>query len=122
VAIIYRNCESKLKRERGMPKSIEKDGVQAMESGRRVKRTNLFLVRVWVEEEQAAGEAGTGSDAGKVESAKTVCKGSVQRVVNGELYRFEDLQGLPDVLAQMLSLPSGKPGADSSGPAAVDGG
>jgi hypothetical protein len=63
---------------------------------RNLKRTNLFLVRVWTEQ----------SDDG---SRKSELHGRVQRVVDGESHRFSDWQGLLDSLETMLS-PSGQPG------------
>ena len=49
--------------------------------------------------DRGAREAGAGED-GK----KAVCKGKVQRVVNGESRQFDGWQDLLDILAAMLSL------------------
>ncbi len=59
------------------------------------KRSDLFLVRLWVK------DAGDGS--GKVE-----WRGKVQRVVDGESRQFSSLQNLLDVLRVMLSNSEGR--------------
>lgn len=58
-----------------------------MGSGRHSKRSDLFLVRVWV------SEAGDGD---------TEFRGKVQRAVNGEERYFHDLPELADVLRSMM--------------------
>ncbi len=59
-----------------------------MSTGRHLKRSNLFLVRLW-EEETEEGE-------------REWC-GKVQRVVDGESHQFRDWQGLVELLLVMLS-------------------
>jgi hypothetical protein len=58
-----------------------------------MRRTDLFLVRVW------AGDATMGGDG----TNSPICRGRVQRVADGESYSFDDWQGLTDVLAAMLN-------------------
>ena len=59
-----------------------------------LRRTNLFLVRVWTE--GAVGEDGNGT--GEAE-----WHGRVQRVIDGEAHQFDNLQGLVELLLKMLS-------------------
>ena len=54
------------------------------------QRSNLFLVRLWVEDAQ-----GNNSDA--------QWRGRIQRVVNGETIEFQGWQGLVEHLSAMLS-------------------
>ena len=64
-----------------------------------IRRTDLFLVRVWreVPAEQGDDEVrGTGGGT-------TKWRGKVQRVVDGESHRFDNWQGLVDSLLVMLS-------------------
>jgi hypothetical protein len=61
---------------------------------RRMRRTDLFLVRVWAEE--------TTTTMGADGVDRPVCRGRVQRVVDGESYQFDDWQGLADLLMAML--------------------
>jgi hypothetical protein len=76
-----------------------------MSTYRHLRRTNLFLVRVWVEEaegdEEDAGERAGGS-------AEAAWSGRVQRVVDGEAHEFSGLQGLVDSLLAMLSQSEGR--------------
>ena len=66
-----------------------------------LKRTNLFLVRVWAECGEDESEDSTGS--GEVE-----WHGKVQRVIDGEAHQFANLQSLPDLLLEMLSKGEGE--------------
>lgn len=59
-----------------------------------LKRTNLFLVRIWAED---AGDKGGNT------SSKTDWQGKVQRVIDGESHPFSSLQDLLDLLLEMLS-------------------
>ncbi len=59
-----------------------------------LKRTNLFLVRLWNEGTSDEEENSTG---------EVEWHGRVQRVIDGEAYRFDNLQGLVDLLLKMLS-------------------
>lgn len=68
-----------------------------MSIGRRLKRTDLFLLRVWlVDSSDVTGSDVTGSDA------RTEWHGRVQRVVDGEVHRFDDWAGLVELLTEML--------------------
>ena len=58
------------------------------------RRTNLFLVRVWADQ---------GSDEDENSGGEKEWHGRVQLVVDGESHRFDDLQGLVDMLREMLS-------------------
>jgi hypothetical protein len=79
-----------------------------MGSSRHRKRTELFLVRVWTEEEMAAPEPDSAGD-----SKKVVRGGRVQRVVDGESHQFNDWAGLTNLLVAMLS--DSKPNTFSKG-------
>ena len=57
---------------------------------RYLKRSALFLLRLWAEEE-SDGEG------------EMVWRGKVQRVLDGESHHFKDWQELIDSLATMLS-------------------
>ena len=65
-----------------------------MKSDRNLKRTELFLVRVWLSS-AGGGKPHPGASADR-------WKGRVQRVVDGEAHEFDDWQGLTDALAAML--------------------
>jgi hypothetical protein len=69
---------------------------------RQLRRANLFLVRVW-----ARGP--DDKDCNNSINGKEEWSGSVQRVVDGESYRFSGWQSLADVLDAMMSgnIPSG---------------
>jgi hypothetical protein len=69
---------------------------------RRYKRSELFLVRVWTQ--------GRGHDS----STGAWC-GRVQRAGNGEVYQFEDWQGLLRVLSEMLEGPKAEEFANQGG-------
>ncbi len=77
---------------------------------RNLRRTNLFLVRVWTEGAatlvvaEGLGDAPNSSDASNQEE----WAGSVQRVVDGEARQFEGWQSLVDTLLAMLSETRGK--------------
>jgi hypothetical protein len=76
-----------------------------MSTYRHLRRADLFLVRVWVED--AAGDeedAGERSDG----STQVAWCGRVQRVVDGEAHEFSGLQGLVDSLSAMLSTSEGR--------------
>ena len=60
---------------------------------KRLKQTDLFLVRVWL------GEPTPGS----ISSVTGEWHGRVQRVVDGESHQFEDWKGLVEVLTEMLA-------------------
>ena len=61
------------------------------------RRSNLFLVRVWTDEESDEDEEVVGEKE---------WHGRVQRVIDGESHRFENLQGLVKMLREMLSADS----------------
>ena len=63
-----------------------------MRTDRRLKRTDLFLVRVWTQDGDAGDSSGQGEWHGKV-----------QRVVDGETHQFDDWQHLMDLLVAMVS-------------------
>lgn len=75
---------------------------------RRHKHTDLFLVRVWAQDDQ-----GSGSDSDSVPTVRY--RGSVQRVVSGEARQFDSWQALLDVLNAML-LPADGAGGTTSNP------
>ena len=62
-----------------------------METGRRYKGSNLYLVRLWAK------------DAGKNSNSNVEWHGRVQRVVDGESHEFKSLHDLVDLLSVMLS-------------------
>jgi len=66
--------------------------------------TDLFLVRVWA---RKAGDA-PGGDSARSGSGTIEWSGKVRRVVDGESHRFEDLQGLVNILLMMLSEHTGE--------------
>ncbi len=72
---------------------------------RYLRRTDLFLVRVWTEDAIALVEADqTGNGRNSVSGAdQDEWSGSVQRVVDGEACQFKGLQSLVDTLLAMLS-------------------
>lgn len=76
-------------------------------SNHRYRRTDLFLVRVWTQDEGSAGD----SDG----NPKARCYGRVQRVVSGEARQFDNWQALLDALNAML-LPSSRAGATTNSP------
>ena len=68
------------------------------------KQTDLFLVRVWTDERDAAADDdGDGDNASDREAGKAEWHGRVQRVVDGEVRRFDSLQALANLLLEMLS-------------------
>jgi hypothetical protein len=67
-----------------------------MSTHRHLRRTDLFLVRVW---SKGTGDIrGADGSKGKIE-----WYGKVQRVVSGESHEFSSLQDLVDALLAMLS-------------------
>jgi len=74
---------------------------------RYLKRTDLFLVRVWTEEATAPVDANhADNDRSRSDGAgQGEWSGSVQRVVDGEVHRFDSLQALTSLLLDMLSGP-----------------
>jgi len=72
-----------------------------MSMHRNLRRTDLFLVRVWAKGTEAVGEA--DGSRGKIE-----WHGTVQRVVSGESQQFSGLQDLVDALRAMLSNNQGR--------------
>jgi hypothetical protein len=62
-----------------------------METGRRYKGSNLYLVRLWAK------------DADKNSNNSVEWRGRVQRVVDGESHEFKSLHDLVDLLSVMLS-------------------
>jgi hypothetical protein len=70
-----------------------------MSDHRNLKRTDLFLIRMWTTEERDV--------SGGSEKSGTEWRGKVQRVVDGESHQFDGWQGLADLLAEMLSKSSG---------------
>lgn len=80
----------------------------AMSDYRHLRRTDLFLVRIWLEDaggaEDTAGEtSGGGSAGGEAEWC-----GRVQRVVDGESHAFRSWKGLVDSLEAMISHSEGR--------------
>jgi hypothetical protein len=79
----------------------------AWHRSRNLKRTDLFLVRVWTEAKDDG--AGYGSDDAKGSDQREACtaewQGKVQRVTDGEVRRFDTLQALTGLLLEMLSGP-----------------
>jgi len=68
---------------------------------RYLKHTDLFLVRVWTEVEG-------GDDASRCDdhaACKAEWHGRVQRVTDGEVRPFDNLQALASLLLDMLSGP-----------------
>jgi hypothetical protein len=63
-----------------------------------IKAANLYLVRLWAQDQDIEGDA---SDSATPGSANW--QGRVQRVIDGESHQFDNLQGLVDLLLQMLS-------------------
>ena len=75
-----------------------------MRGFRHLRRTDLFLVRVWREgigDHNDDEASGTGGDT-------TEWRGRVQRVVDGESHEFDNWQGLVDSLLVMLSEDKGR--------------
>lgn len=70
-----------------------------MRGSRQLKRSDLFLVRLW------AREAGDG---------ETELRGKVQRAVGGEVHYFSDLPELADLLRTMM--PGALTGAEAQLP------
>jgi hypothetical protein len=58
-----------------------------MTKQRRLRRSDLFLVRMWTED---------------TEAGRTLAYGKVHRVVSGEAHQFDTWQGLLDHLSTML--------------------
>jgi hypothetical protein len=83
-----------------------------MGTRRQLRRTDLFLVRVWREYSKPEGELeGTGSSAvPEVQPTGGEWHGQVRRVANGESRQFDGLVALLDVLTDML----GGSGADGT--------
>lgn len=73
--------------------------------GRYLRRTDLFLVRVW--REGATTLIGVEAVADLLKSSDRAVQeewsGSVQRVVDGEVRQFEGLQSLAGALQALLS-------------------
>ena len=70
-----------------------------MDGYRYLRRTDLFLVRVWREVPGGPSvDEGSGTGGSKIK-----WRGKVQRVVDGEALQFDDWQGLVDSLQVMLS-------------------
>ncbi len=70
--------------------------------------TNLFLVRVWSvtaddENEHKGADDRADDNEDSDRNAKAKWQGKVQRVTDGEVQRFDNLQGLVDLLLTMLS-------------------
>lgn len=72
---------------------------------RNLRRTDLFLVRVWTEGATTLIDARGLEDAAKSTDASGHgdWSGSVQRVVDGEARQFKGWQSLVDTLAAMLA-------------------
>jgi hypothetical protein len=77
---------------------------------RYLKRTDLFLVRVWTEDTTVlvdakdSGHVSSGSRSKNSEEAThEEWSGSVQRVVDGEVRQFKGWQDLLDTLLAMVS-------------------
>lgn len=77
---------------------------------RHLGRTNLFLVRVWLEDTPTPVDADATVEA--LNSNRNVGEhawcGSIQRVVDGESRRFQGLDSLEDALLAMLLETMGK--------------
>ena len=75
-----------------------------MGTRKRLRRTDLFLVRVWREyDKPGARPAGTVSDAGPDgHDAGQSWHGQVRRVSSGESLQFHNLGALLEVLTAML--------------------
>jgi hypothetical protein len=58
--------------------------------GHAFRRSNLFLVRLWMEQADDGG-------------SENECHGKIQRVVNGEAHQFDSWQSLVDTLIAMQS-------------------
>ena len=69
---------------------------------RHLRRTDLFLVRVWRE------DAGDTADAAGGDRGKTQWGGAVQRVVDGETHQFNSWRDLIELLLTMLSTNKGR--------------
>ena len=76
-----------------------------MSAHKRLRRSDLFLVRLWTEEDE---EEDQGS--AEVEQVQAGDKrhpsewhGKVQRVVDGESHQFDDWQGLVNLFQAMLN-------------------
>jgi hypothetical protein len=69
---------------------------------RYLKHTDLFLVRVWTEAE-VGGDGNGDVGANAREAGKAEWHGRVQRVTDGEVRRFDNLQALTNLLLDMLS-------------------
>lgn len=74
-----------------------------MSLNRRLRRTDLFLVRIWAQEGPDEDECSRVEGEGAVK-----WQGRVQRVVDGEAYQFNGWQGLTDLLLAMVSGTVGK--------------
>lgn len=61
-----------------------------MSKHRHLRRSDLFLLRLWAEE-------------GRGRQGALVWRGKLQRVVDGESHQFDDLQHMLDLLAAMLA-------------------
>ena len=59
-----------------------------------IRPANLYLVRLWAQDREGEDSAIPGS---------ANWQGRVQRVIDGESHQFDSLQGLVDLLLQMLS-------------------
>ena len=68
-----------------------------------LRRTNLFLVRIW-----GGGAMGEGAIADMAAGEHLEWQGMVQRVVDGESHRFENMQDLVALLREMLSNSEGE--------------
>jgi hypothetical protein len=55
---------------------------------------NLYLVRLWAQDREVEDSANPGN---------ANWQGRVQRVIDGESHQFDNLQGLVNLLLQMLS-------------------
>lgn len=69
-----------------------------MGAHRRLQRSDLFLVRIWTEI----------ADITEAHNA-AVCRGRVQRVIDGESRPFDNWQSLLDVLRAMMSVEGNPP-------------
>jgi hypothetical protein len=63
-----------------------------------LRRANLFLVRVWASDSREANGSNNSHISGRAEWC-----GSVQRVVDGESYRFDGWRNLTEILDAMIS-------------------
>jgi hypothetical protein len=77
---------------------------------RRYRRSNLFLVRLWATDggDNHADDDDRDGSSDEKRSSSVGWRGKVQRVTDGETHQFSSLQGLMDLLQEMLSSNTGR--------------